>query len=95
MAGGDRQARGDVARIDFAGQFGKKQCYPMNLEEMWALPEMLGLKSAGIYAAGMNWFVDYLVIPAAFALGKVRRGLGRAALASLMVSGAGAILASR
>jgi saccharopine dehydrogenase (NAD+, L-lysine-forming) len=34
----------------------------------------------------MNWFVDYLVIPLAFLLGKVQRGLGREILASLMVN---------
>jgi hypothetical protein len=54
---------------------------------MWALPEMMGLEELGLYAAGMNWFVDYLVIPASFLLGKVHRGLGRGILASLMVNG--------
>jgi len=58
----------------------------MSLEEMWALPEMLGLDELGFYGAGMNWFVDYLVIPAAFVLGKVQKGLGREILASLMVN---------
>ena len=77
----------DVVTFDFGGQFGKKQCYPMNLEEMWALPKMTGLEELGIYAAGMNWFVDYLVIPSAFLLGKVHRGLGREILASLMITG--------
>ncbi|RPI49295.1 MAG: hypothetical protein EHM49_10130 [Deltaproteobacteria bacterium] len=77
----------DAASFDFGPQLGKKQCYPMSLEEMWALPEMLGLQELGIYAAGMNWFVDYLVIPASFLLGKVHKGLGRGILASLMVNG--------
>ena len=77
----------DVVTFDFGGQFGKKQCYPMNLEEMWALPKMTGLEELGIYAAGMNWFVDYLVIPSAFLLGKVHRGLGREIMASLMITG--------
>ena len=77
----------DVVTFDFGGQFAKKQCYPMNLEEMWALPKMMGLEELGIYAAGMNWFVDYLVIPSAFLLGKVRKGLGREIIASLMITG--------
>jgi hypothetical protein len=34
----------------------------------------------------MNWFVDYLIVPATFVLGKVRKGLGREILASLMVN---------
>ena len=58
----------------------------MSLEEMWALPEMLGLDELGFYGAGMNWFVDYLVIPAAFVMGNVQKGLGREILASLMVN---------
>jgi hypothetical protein len=77
----------DVLTFDFGSQFAKKRCYPMNLEEMWALPKMMGLEELGIYAAGMNWFVDYLVIPSAFLLGKVRRGLGREIMASLMIMG--------
>lgn len=48
---------------------------------------MLKLGELGIYSAGLNWFVDYLVIPAAFALGKVSNGLGRAMLTNLMVWG--------
>ena len=77
----------DSAIFDFGQQLGKKQCYPMSLEEMWALPEMLGLEEFGLYASGMNWFVDYLVIPASFLLGRVHKGLGRGILASLMVMG--------
>jgi saccharopine dehydrogenase (NAD+, L-lysine-forming) len=77
----------NIVGIDFGYQFGKRRCYPMNLEEMWALPEMLRLGELGIYSAGLNWFVDYLVIPAAFSLGKVSRGLGRAMLTNLMVWG--------
>jgi saccharopine dehydrogenase (NAD+, L-lysine-forming) len=77
----------DVLTFDFGHQFGRKKCYPMNLEEMWALPEMLGLEEFGIYAAGQNWFLDYLVIPAALFLGRIRRGLGREVLSRLMVFG--------
>jgi hypothetical protein len=78
---------GDVASIDFGYNFHKKVCYPMDLEEMWALPEMLGLEELSLNAAGFNWFVDYLVIPMAFILGKIRRGLGRSALTNLMIWG--------
>jgi saccharopine dehydrogenase (NAD+, L-lysine-forming) len=77
----------DAASFDFGQQLGKKQCYPMSLEEMRALPDMLRLQELGLYAAGMNWFVDYQVIPASFLLGKVHKGLGRGILASLMVMG--------
>jgi hypothetical protein len=77
----------DIVSLDFGGHFGKKQCYPINLEEMWTLPKMLGLKELGIYAAGMNWFVDYLIIPSAFLLGTIRKGFGREIIASLMIMG--------
>ncbi|MHC1687282.1 MAG: saccharopine dehydrogenase family protein [Methanothrix sp.] len=73
--------------LDFGPHLGRKRCLPMNLVEMRSLPEMLGLQELGTYAAGMNWFVDWLVIPAAFTLGRIRKGLGREALASLMVWG--------
>ena len=77
----------DAMKFDFGHHFGKKQCYPMNLEEMCDLPKMTGLGELGIYAAGMNWFVDYLVVPAAFLLGKVNKGFGRGLIASLMIMG--------
>jgi len=76
----------DAVTFDFGRTLGKKQCYPMSQEEMWALPEMLGLGELGLYGARMNWFVDYLIVPATFVLGKVRKGLGREILASLMVN---------
>jgi saccharopine dehydrogenase (NAD+, L-lysine-forming) len=77
----------DSLTFDFGHPFGKKKCYPISLEEMWSLPMTLGLDELGIYAAGLNWFVDYSVIPLAFLLGKVRKDLGREILASLMVYG--------
>jgi short subunit dehydrogenase-like uncharacterized protein len=77
----------DWVKIDFGSSIGSKTCYPMTMEEMRALPGALGLEEAGVYAAGLNWFVDYLVTPTAIALGKVRIGLGRDFLASLMVWG--------
>jgi saccharopine dehydrogenase-like NADP-dependent oxidoreductase len=66
----------DWVKIDFGSSIGSKICYPMTMVEMKALPGALGLEEAGVYAAGLNWFVDYLVTPAAVALGKVR-GIGQ------------------
>ncbi|NPV61120.1 MAG: hypothetical protein HPY61_00540 [Methanotrichaceae archaeon] len=77
----------DTATIDFGHLFGRKQCYLMNLAEMRPLPKALQLKELGVYAAGINWFVDYLVIPWAYVLGRIRKSLGREALASMMVWG--------
>ncbi|HOO54726.1 MAG TPA: saccharopine dehydrogenase NADP-binding domain-containing protein [Methanothrix sp.] len=77
----------DVRKVDFGPPLGKRACYPTTLAEMRDLPERLGIEELGVYVAGLNWFVDYLVTPLAFVLGKVKRGLGRDLLARLMVWG--------
>jgi hypothetical protein len=77
----------DVRKVDFGPPLGKRACYPTTLAEMRDLPERLGIEELGAYVAGLNWFVDYVVTPLAFALGKVKRGLGRNQLAQLMVWG--------
>lgn len=87
---GGRWKRGgllDTIKIDFGSHIGLKTCYPMTMEEMRDLPKALGLAEAGVYVAGLNWFVDYLVTPAAMILGRMRHGLGRGLLAALMVWG--------
>jgi saccharopine dehydrogenase (NAD+, L-lysine-forming) len=63
---------GDAIKIDFGSKFGARLCYPMQLEEMRALPERLGLEELGLYAAGFNWFVDYIVFPLTMLLAKAR-----------------------
>lgn len=77
----------DTPRFDFGPPFGTKTCYPMTLEEMKALPDLFDLDALGFYAAGLNWFVDYLVAPATFLLWKVKREFGRDVLADLAVWG--------
>lgn len=74
-------------RLDFGPGFGPRTCYPMWSDELEGLPERLGLREAGFYAAGFNWFVDWLVMPAAMVLGSIRRGLGARPLAGLMAFG--------
>lgn len=82
-----RWQRKGPRKVDFGPPFGIRTCYPTALEEIRPLPEVLGLKSVGVYVAGLNWFVDYVATPLAFVLGKVRKGLGRDLLARLMVWG--------
>jgi hypothetical protein len=77
----------DVRKVDFGPPLGTKTCYPTTLAEMTDLPERLGIEELAAYVAGLNWFVDYVVTPLAFVLGKVKKGLGRDQLAWLMVWG--------
>jgi len=77
----------DVRKFDFGPPLGVKTCYPVTLAEMRQLPERLEIDELGVYVAGLNWFVDYVVTPLAFALGKMKKGLGRNQLARLMVWG--------
>lgn len=77
----------DVLKLDFGPRFGLRSCYPMGMEEIRPLPQMYALREVGVYVAGFNWFVDYLVFPLGAALSKIKKGLGRHLLARLMVWG--------
>jgi hypothetical protein len=72
-------------RFDFGPGFRPRTCYPMWSEELEGLPERLGVKEAGFYVAGFNWFADGVVTPLALLLGSVRRGLGAMTLARMLV----------
>lgn len=77
----------EVRKVDFGPPLGVKTCYPTTLAEMRGLPEMLGVEELGAYVAGINWFVDGVVTPLAYLLGRVKSGLGRDRLAGLLVWG--------
>ncbi len=77
----------DFYKIDFGKRFGTRACYPLQLEEMFALPKMFSLEETGVYVAGFNWFIDYLVLPFAFILYTIKKGLGRNLLSKLFVYG--------
>jgi hypothetical protein len=77
----------DLKRLNFGSVFGTRTCYPMQMEEMYAMPAMFSLEETGVYVAGFNWFVDYLVFPLAVILPAIRRGLGRYLIARLLVFG--------
>ena len=71
-------------RFDFGPDFRPRTCYPMWSEELEGLPERLGVKEAGFYVAGFNWFADGVVTPLALLLGSIRRGLGAKTLARML-----------
>ena len=82
FAGGEwRQARWrDFRTFDFGPGFGARTCAPLDFPEMAPLPQRYGLREAGCYAAGLNWFTDYVLFPLGMLLAKVKRGLGARAL---------------
>ncbi len=67
----------------------------MAMAEMQGLPELYGLRETGVYAAGFNGFVDFLVLPLIFAAFSLRRGFGRKALARLFCWGVNAFSQNR
>ncbi len=77
----------DMRSFSFGPPAGTRKCYPMAMAEMEGLPELYGLRQTGVYAAGFNGFVDFLVLPLIFAAFSLRRGFGRKALARLFCWG--------
>ncbi len=77
----------DAVKIDFGKKIGIKDCYALQMEEIRSLPPVLGIKEAGVYVAGFNWFVDYIVFPLIILLQKIKKGLGRNFLGTLMYWG--------
>lgn len=74
-------------KIDFGNGWGKRSCVPIDLIEMKGIPEKYGLEESGVYVAGFNWFVDYLVFPLIMLSHKIKRGLFRRFWARLMTWG--------
>ena len=69
----------DLRRFHFAPPFGDKDCYPLNMPEVATVAADLKLDAAGVYAAGFNWFIDYVV----FTLMVIAHKLGGERLAML------------
>lgn len=53
----------DLRSFQFSTHFGKRSCYPLQLEEVAIAASDLQLEKAGIYAAGFNWLSDYVAMP--------------------------------
>ncbi|MCB0635956.1 MAG: hypothetical protein KDC54_05040, partial [Lewinella sp.] len=71
-----RPARWSQTRtFDFGLAPGKRPCVAMSSLELRDLPAELGLRELGCYVAGFNWFVDGVVFPLIYLLGKIRKGL--------------------
>ncbi|HMQ48978.1 MAG TPA: saccharopine dehydrogenase NADP-binding domain-containing protein [Saprospiraceae bacterium] len=66
----------DSRSFTFSSQFGTRACFPLQMRELHPLPEELGLTDMGVYAAGFNAFVDYLIFPLIMLLQYIKKGLG-------------------
>jgi hypothetical protein len=75
----------DVISVPFSNHFGQKDCYPIHLKELFPLQEELGIKNMGCYAAGFNWFVDYVVFPVIMLFQSIKKGLALNFLSWLLV----------
>ena len=77
----------DALEIDFGPLFGVKKCMPLEMKEIEPLPEMFGLQEVGVFAAGFNWFVDWLVFPFLMLSQKIKKGCLRDFWARMLIWG--------
>jgi len=77
----------DAVKIDFGSFFGTKSCFPIDMIEMRNMPEIYHLKSTGVYVAGFNWFVDYVIFPLMMLSQMIRKGLLRHFWAKALIWG--------
>jgi saccharopine dehydrogenase-like NADP-dependent oxidoreductase len=64
----------DAVKMDFGSFFGVRSCYPLDMVEIRSMQEMYNLKETGVYAAGFNWFVDYVLFPLVMLSQMIRKG---------------------
>jgi len=58
----------EYKKFDFGPPVGKTGCYPMFLEELRDLPDLVPeLRETGFFISGFNWFADYVAMPVIFA----------------------------
>jgi len=56
----------ETYRMDFGGNYGQHELFPMFLEEMRNLPSQYNtLKKTGFYIGGMDWFSNWISFPLA------------------------------
>jgi hypothetical protein len=73
-----------IPTMDFGKPIGRRPIYPINLEEMRALPEQFGLKQAGVCVAGTGVIADTLMTLPGVLLERLHRGCGVGVLARSM-----------
>ncbi len=63
----------DAVDVQFSEAFGQKTCYPLQMQELYGLEQELGLRSAGVYAAGFSRFIDHFIFPLSIIIGKISK----------------------
>ncbi|MBI5118229.1 saccharopine dehydrogenase NADP-binding domain-containing protein [Candidatus Poribacteria bacterium] len=79
-----KKSLGDTTTIDYGDRFGSRQSFAIDMPELHALPEQLGLEDLSIYAASPNQMVDYLLKKLIMGLHRIRPRLGWPTLARLI-----------
>lgn len=74
----------DRDRIDFGDRFGRRQAFPIDMVELHALPERLGLEQLSLYAGSPNWVADSLTTRLIRVLNRIRPRFGWPTLARLV-----------
>ncbi len=77
----------DMKSMHFPQWFGRKSCYPLKMMEIRHLDVELGLVNCGVYAAGFNPFIDYVVFSLVYILGKINIPLSQKVGGRLMYWG--------
>jgi hypothetical protein len=77
----------DAVTMDFGPKFGIRSCVPLDMVEIRPIPEMYPVSDVGVYAAGFNWFVDYVLFPLIMLSQTARKGLLRHHWAKALVWG--------
>lgn len=67
----------DAIEAEFPVYFGKRTCYPLNMEETHGLEQELSLEHAGVYAAGFGPYVDNFIFPLSMLLGRISKPLSQ------------------
>ena len=74
----------DALKIKFSDKFGIRQCFPLQMREIYPLQNELGIQNMGVYSAGFNPFVDNFVFPLIMFLNLLKKGLGKKFCGKLM-----------
>jgi hypothetical protein len=77
----------DTVTLEMGSRIGRKQLFPIQMEEIKRTQEMFHLNDTGVYVSGFNWFVDYLVMPVIMVTQKIKKGMATDLLCNLFAWG--------